>query len=445
MSDELISIFIYLTAALFCLAVLYIYIKKQINQSKITEGKILLAKEEGMHEPLSLHPVIDMNSCIGSGACVTACPEKDILGMINGKAAVINPTRCIGHGACFNACPVRAITLNLGSEKRGVDLPIVDKFFETNVPGIYIAGEIGGMGLIKNAVEQGRQAVENLSKNLTRKSKAQFDLLIVGAGPAGISAALTAKKNNLNALTLDQDSLGGTVFSFPRSKIVMTSPMNLPLYGKLKLTETSKTDLLNLWKDLIKKYQINIKELTKVESITAGKDGFDITTSTGDVITAEKILLAIGRRGTPRKIGVPGEELEKVAYRLMEPESIEDKDILIVGGGDTAIESALLLSEKNSVYLSYRGDTFSRLKSLNKTKIDEAVQIKKVNLLLNSNVISISNESVTLSLKGSDKLLTLDNDLVYVFAGGELPTEFLSKAGINITTMYGEAILKHKH
>lgn len=445
MSDELISISIYLIAALFCVAVLYIYIKKQINQSKITEAKILLAKEEGMHEPLSLHPVIDMNSCIGSGACVEACPEKDIIGMIKGKAAVINPTRCIGHGACFNACPVRAITLNLGSEKRGVDLPIVDKFFETNVPGIYIAGEIGGMGLIKNAVEQGRQAVENLSKHLTRKSKAQFDLLIVGAGPAGISAALTAKKNNLNALTLDQDSLGGTVFSFPRSKIVMTSPMNLPLHGKLKLTETSKTDLLNLWKDLIKKYQINIKELTKVESITPGKDGFDITISTGDVITAEKILLAIGRRGTPRKIGVPGEELEKVVYRLMEPESIENKDILIVGGGDTAIESALLLSEKNRVYLSYRGDTFSRLKSLNKTKIDEAVQIKKVNLLLNSNVISISNESVTLSLKGSDKLLTLDNDLVYVFAGGELPTEFLSKAGITITTMYGEAILKHKH
>lgn len=445
MFDELISAFIYLTAALFCLAVLYIYIKKQSNQSKITEGKILLAKEEGMHEPLSLHPVIDMNSCIGSGACVKACPEKDILGMVKGKAAVINPTRCIGHGACFNACPVRAITLNLGSEKRGVDLPIVDKFFETNVPGIYIAGEIGGMGLIKNAVEQGRQAVENLSKRLTKKQGMQYDLLIVGAGPAGISASLTAKKNNLNAVTLDQDSLGGTVFSFPRSKIVMTSPMDLTLHGKLRLTETSKTDLLNLWKDLIQKHQINIKELTKVESITPGKEGFNIITSSGEVITAEKVLLAIGRRGTPRKIGVPGEELEKVAYRLMEPELIVDKDILIVGGGDAAVESALLLSEKNRVCLSYRGEAFSRLKSLNKTKIEEAVKIKTINLLLNSNVISISNESVTLSLKESDKTLTLNNDLVYVFAGGELPTEFLAKAGINITTMHGEAILKHNH
>ena len=156
-------------------------------------------------------------------------------GCVNGKATIINASRCIGHGACFHACPTEAITLRIGTEKRGVDLPHVNQNFETNVPGIYIAGELGGMGLIKNAVEQGRQAVENIVKTLNKHHHAEWDLIIVGAGPAGISGALTAKKHGLKFLILEQDTLGGTVFTFPRKKIVMTSPMDLPLYGKVKL------------------------------------------------------------------------------------------------------------------------------------------------------------------------------------------------------------------
>src|SRR5664279_3090149 len=134
-------------------SILFFYLSKQKRNSKIVEEKIRIAKEEGLYEPVSLHPVVDVNSCIQTGACISACPEKDILGILNGKATAINTSQCIGHGACFNACPTHAITLCIGTEKRGVDLPHVDHLFETNVPGIYIAGEIGGMGLIKNAVE----------------------------------------------------------------------------------------------------------------------------------------------------------------------------------------------------------------------------------------------------------------------------------------------------
>ena len=444
--DELtIKIFTYSIVGFFCIALLYFYVRKQKKESRITESKILKAKEEGLYEPVSLHPVVDVNTCIKSGACIAACHEKDILGIVNGKAAVINASRCVGHGACFNACPVKAISLHIGTEERGVDLPHVNEYFETNVPGIYIAGEMGGMGLIKNSVEQGKQAVENLIKKLGNSSNnAQYDLVIVGAGPAGISASLTAKKHKINFLTLDQDSLGGTVYSFPRAKIVMTSPMDLPLFGIVRLFETSKSDLLHLWKGVLAKNDIVIVENSKVESIVPENGHFKIDVSTGEQITSKKVLLAIGRRGSPRKLNIPGEDLEKVAYRLLEPELIHNKNILVVGGGDAAIESALLLADNNKVCLSYRGDSFSRLKPKNREKIDESILNKTVDVRLNSNVISIKEKSVLLSIGDADQSMELKNDLVFIFAGGELPTKFLEKAGILISTMHGEAILEHK-
>ncbi len=226
------EIVIYGVVGLFLLGVVLVYVRKLRRESKIVENKIKIAKEEGLHEPVSLHPVVDVNSCIQSGACIRACPEHDILGIRNGKATVINASRCVGHGACFHACPTQAITLCIGTEKRGVDLPHVNQFFETNVKGIYIAGEIGGMGLIKNAVEQGKQAVDNLVKGIKFAGNYEYDLVIIGAGPAGISATLQAKKHGLKTITLEQDSLGGTVYTFPRKKIIMTSPMDLPLHGK---------------------------------------------------------------------------------------------------------------------------------------------------------------------------------------------------------------------
>jgi thioredoxin reductase (NADPH) len=156
----------------------------QEKKRKIVDEKIKIAKEVGLHEPISMHPVIDVNRCIQTGACITACPEHDILGIRNGKATLINASQCIGHGACFHACPTEAISLRIGTEKRGVDLPHVSQNFETNVSGIFIAGELGGMGLIKNAVVQGKQAVENINKSMKKGHHASYDLIIIGAGPA---------------------------------------------------------------------------------------------------------------------------------------------------------------------------------------------------------------------------------------------------------------------
>lgn len=424
-------------------SILYFYLRKQKRNSDIVENKIKIAKEEGMYEPVSLHPVVDVNSCIQTGACISACPEHDILGILNGKATTINASHCIGHGACFHACPTQAITLCIGTDKRGVDLPHVDQLFESNVPGIYIAGEMGGMGLIKNAVEQGRQAVDNLVKKLDKKIPADYDLIVVGAGPAGISATLQAKKLKLSCLTLEQDSLGGTVFTFPRKKIVMTSPMDIPLYGKVKLRETSKTELLDLWIEVLGKNEIVIKEMAKVESIVFEANRFIVETTNKETFTCRKVLLSIGRRGTPRKLNIPGEISTKVAYRLLEPELIENKKIVVVGGGDSAIETALLLTDQNTVTLSYRGESFGRIKPGNNVKIKEAMSLKQIEVRFNTSLKSIEEDHVKITDLLSGEVSELGNDLVYIFAGGELPTQFLEKVGIKITKKFGEAILKH--
>ncbi len=436
---------IYIAVFIFIIIILIWYLRKNKHTTTQTISKIEIAKKFGTHEPVSLHPVINIDQCIGSGACIAACPESDVIGMVNGQAHVINASRCVGHGACFHACPSKAITLCIGTEKRGVELPHLNQNFETNIPGIFIAGELGGMGLIKNAVEQGKQAVAYLSKKLKKDPEIEYDLIIIGAGPAGIAASLTAAQNGLKFITLEQDSLGGTVFNFPRKKIVMTSPVDLPLYGKMKLKETSKSELLDIWDSALKGNNISINVNEKVESIEKKKDYFEVSTSK-KIYTCKAIILAIGRRGSPKKLNIPGEEKEKVAYRLIEPELIINQNVLVVGGGDSAIEAALMLSESvgNYVTLSYRGDKFSRLKQRNLENIVEASANKKINVLFNSNIAEIFDDNVLISLSQSGETFTFPNDLVFILAGGELPSQFLQKIGIKITKKFGDAVLKHE-
>ena len=438
------ELLIYGTVFLLCALTVFFYLRRKNKKTIETVKKVAIAKEEGLFEPISLYPFIDLSSCIGSGACITACPEKDILGIVNGIATVINTSNCIGHGACFHACPVEAISLKIGTEKRGVDLPHVSEDYETNIKGMFIAGELGGMGLIKNSVEQGQQAMRSIAKNKKPSKKNVLDVVIIGAGPAGISATLAAKELGLSALTLEQDSLGGTVYTFPRSKIVMTAPMDLPLYGKVKLYDTSKDELLQLWKKVISEHDLEIIEHTKVEGITpVENETFKITTNTGNEYICNQVLLSIGRRGTPRKLGVPGEDTQKVAYRLLEPEQISNKKIIVVGGGDSAIESALLLIDENEVTLSYRKDKFSRLKPKNREKIEQAIADTSIKVVYNSNLVSINDKSVLINME-DDETVEIENDMVYIFAGGELPTSFLQNAGIEVSKRFGHTMKSYK-
>lgn len=439
------QILVYGGILLLCVVTVYLYLRKLKKDSQKIAQKVMTAKEEGVYEPVSLHPYIDLDTCIGSAACVASCPEKDILGLINNKAVVIRASNCIGHGACFHSCPVEAISLRIGTESRGIDLPHINENFETNMKGIFIAGELGGMGLIKNSVEQGQQAIGNMLRNTKSSKEGIIDVIIIGAGPAGISACLAAKKHGLSALVLEQNSLGGTVYTFPRSKIVMTSPMNLPLYGKVKLYDTSKDELLTLWNKVIKENGLKIHEQTKAEDIIPQSDDtFKVITAAGDEFICNNILLAIGRRGSPRKLNIPGEDSLKVAYRLLDPEHISGKKIVVIGGGDSAIESALLLKDDNDVTLSYRKDKFSRIKAKNKERIFDAMEDQSLEVIFNSNLISIHEASVIIRIEGEEEPHLLENDQVYIFAGGELPTKFLQKAGVEITKRFGYIMKEHK-
>jgi len=220
--------------------------------------------------------------------------------------------------------------------------------------------------------------------------------------------------------------------------------MDVPLHGRIKLSETSKTELLDFWNTVLTKNNITIKECCKVESIVQENGHFKVESLEEEVFTTSAVLLAIGRRGTPRKLNIPGETMEKVAYRLLEAEEIKGKDIMVVGGGDSAIESALLLAGQNKVTLTYRSDVFSRLKPKNSIKINEAIAEGTITAMLNTNPVRIEKDSVTIITGAEKQEMQLKNDLVYIFAGGELPIQFLQKAGITITKKFGETVLKHK-
>ena len=404
--------------------------KKAAAYDKVHKDAI----EAGLTEPPSLHPVVDLSICMGSGACVTSCPEA-AMGVIKGKALLISPSHCIGHGACETACPVGAIKLVFGTEKRGMDIPNVTPEFETDVPGLFIAGELGGMGLIRNAVKQGSQSIRTIAAR--PRTKADLDVLIVGAGPSGIAASLAAKQSNLRFITIDQeDSFGGTTYHYPRNKLVMTEPMDLPLIGLIKARELSKEQLMEIWNDVVKRAGLLIQFSEKMEEITQQDNGFIVRTNKTSYFTSN-VLLAIGRRGTPRKLGAKGEDLAKVVYRLVEAEQYRNMHVLVVGGGDSALEAALDVSEEAGtvVTLSYRSEAFSRVKPKNRHRLDAAVAEKRIRVELQSTVEEITPDQVI--LKKGDAVLELKNDAVIVCAGGELPIPMLKKIGIKVESRYG--------
>lgn len=400
------------------------------------------SEEDGLMQPASLHPIIDPSLCLGCGACVDACPEKSVLGLIVGKAELITPANCIGHGACKHACPFDAIKLVLGTEERGIDIPVVSESFETDVPGIFVAGELGGMGLIRNGVEQGKQAMSAIAQRRQPEGAAGEDILdvvIIGAGPAGISASLAAKENGLRFETLEQESLGGTVAHYPRGKIVMTSPVDLPIYGPVKLRETTKEALLALWEKVISETQVEIQFGCRVERVERLSGNIFSIQATTRRLRTRAVLLAIGRRGTPRKLGVSGEEQSKVVYRMIDAEQYVDQHVVVVGGGDSALEAAWSLAEipGTSVTLSYRNAAFGRAKAKNRESVQRAMESGRLQVLLNSKVIGIGEDSI--DIETSNGSVRLENDAVIVCAGGILPTDFLRSMGVEVVTRYGES------
>jgi len=395
----------------------------------------------GLGEPPSLHPVIDPNRCIGTAACVAACPEGGILGIVDGRAALLEPTRCVGHGACYAACPTGAIRLVFGTARRGVEIPHLGPGFETNVPGLYIAGELGGMGLVRNAISQGVQALGSVARSLAAHGRrdAGYDVAIVGAGPAGLAATLAAKQAGLRALTLEQDAIGGTVYHYPREKMVMTRPVDLPGYGRIEAREIRKEDLLALWEDVIRTTGVVINVRERVSAVTPRDGGFDLVTSRARY-RAARVILAIGRRGSPRKLGVPGEESPHVAYALGDAAEVRGKTVLVVGGGNSALEAAAGLADPalgNTVVLSYRGGAFGRATPSNRARIEQLTAAGRLAVLPRSRVVRITPGGADLAVDAIER--SIDAERIYVMIGGELPGPFLASLGVEVDVKFGTA------
>lgn len=405
--------------------------RKLINQiipvSSLTKQDI--EKIQSHHpEGRKLYPAINKNICVGCGTCVMNCKEKKVLYLINGKSTLVNPLACKCWGDCERNCPTGAIKLVDFGKKMKVSIPFVDENYQSNIEGIYIIGALNGTGLIKEAINQGRAAVNHIMQDVYPPDLPQ--IAVIGAGPAGLSALLCCRKFGLPVTCFEKEATANTIRNFPKKKILMAEPVEMPLFGPLWVGDTTREELLSAWDRILTKTGVHINTTSRLESIRKENNRFIITIS-GKQSVFDKVILSLGNRGVPRKLNIPGEDGDNVYYNLLDAEEFIENRIVIVGAGDSAIEAALsLLANRCKIILLVRGDGFPRAKPKNIEKIEKAISTKEITAYYNSNLEEIGPDFVRFSANG--QTFRQKNDVVFIMVGGELPFDLLKKIGIEI-------------
>jgi thioredoxin reductase (NADPH) len=405
---------------------------RQLINRIVPVSSLTAADIEGIQslhpEGKKVYPAINSAACIGCGSCVQSCQEKDVLAVIRGKSTLVNPLACRCRGDCERNCLTGALKLVEYGKKLKVRIPWTDENFQSNIEGIYIVGALTGAGLIKEAINQGRAAVNHIMKGVFPPDLPK--VLVIGAGPAGLSAMLSCRKFGLPVLCFEKDLTANTIRNFPKKKILMAEPVEMPIVGPLWVGDSSRETLLEAWEGILDKAGACITTAARLEKIEKQDGHFHVTIS-GKPYACDKVILALGNRGVPRKLGVPGEDGSNVFYNLLEADEFSGSTVTVIGAGDSSIEAALALQRNGChVTMLVRGDGFPRAKARNQERIAQARAAGQVRIYFNSQPLRIGADFISFSAAGAEH--REKNEAVFVMVGGELPFELLEKIGIEI-------------
>ncbi len=418
------------------LAILVMAVFTMVSARRRHHGSVAPAQVVGPR--ILIHDIND-DRCTGCDACVAVCPTN-VLDLVANKSRVLRFEDCIQCEACMFACPTEALVMfPEGGMPPPLKIPEIDENFQTAVPGQYLIGEVAGKPLVKNAANLGRAVIEHMlttglypgALGPSSPGDNGVDVAIVGSGPGGLSAALTCIQKGLSYVVLEKEQeIASTISRYPKGKLVMAEPYDTENVSLLPVFDSSKEQLIPIWKELIERVRLSINLGESVESIQRTHEGFEVRTTVAGY-RAQRVVLSIGTRGKPRTLQVPGENLPKVFSLLDDPDLWNGRSVLVVGGGDSACEAALALADAGAkVIVSYRGKGFNRAAPKNKQSIERYAAEGRIKAKLGSQVLQFEPDSVTLALAdGTQK--RYPNDAAFVLIGADPPVAWLEKVGIH--------------